>query len=87
MGSMNMPGFSISLTNLSNISGETGVPVDRLLSLIDAPHNSSAWPATSSIHPLPENLKGRKREDQFIEVEKEEKGKAETPTGPKIQGA
>lgn len=82
MGSMNMPGFSISLTNLSNISESTSVSVERLLELIDAPHNSVAWPATSRIYPVPEALAKRKRAEYFTEVEKEEK-KAPIQ-GPKI---
>jgi len=82
MGSMNMPGFSISLTNLSNISKSTSVSVERLLELIDAPHNSVAWPATSRIYPVPEALAKRKRAEYFTEVEKEEK-KAPIQ-GPKI---
>ena len=73
MGSMNMPGFSLSLTNFSNISSETSTPTATLLRLIDAPHTSPAWPATQNIYPVPEALKGRKRADQFTEVEKEEK--------------
>ncbi|KAK1923124.1 Dak1 domain-containing protein, partial [Papiliotrema laurentii] len=81
MGSMNMPGFSISLTNLSNISEETKVPVERLLELVDAPHNSPAWPATSTIYPVPESLR-RARQDQFTEVEKEEH--VAPKRGPKI---
>lgn len=79
-----MPGFSISLTNLSNISSETRVPFGKLLDLIDAPHNSVSWPATSGVYPLPDGMKGRKREEQFIEVEREEKQQA--PEGPKISG-
>lgn len=81
MGSMNMPGFSISLTNLTNISEDTGTPTERLLQLIDAPHRSSAWPQTSSIYPLPSKFQ-RKREEQFTEVEKEEKKVVKS--GPKI---
>jgi len=73
MGSMNMPGFSISLTNLTNISQATSLPTSALLEMVDAPHNSPSWPATSTIYPVPPNLAGKKREDRFTEVEKEEK--------------
>ncbi|OCF33676.1 dihydroxyacetone kinase [Kwoniella heveanensis BCC8398] len=72
MGSMNMPGISLSLLNLNNVSADCPfVSTDRLLELLDAPHNSVAWPATSQIYPLPERLRGRKREEQFTEVEEE----------------
>ncbi|WVQ95651.1 dihydroxyacetone kinase [Kwoniella sp. CBS 9459] len=72
MGSMNMPGISLSLLNLNNVAADCPfVNTDRLLELLDAPHNSVAWPATSQIYPLPEGLRGRKREEQFTEVEEE----------------
>lgn len=86
MGSMNMPGLSISLLNLTNVADECSSIVDvaKLLTFLDAPHLTSAWPATENIYPLPEKLKGRKREDAFTEVEKEEK---KTVTdGPKLLG-
>ncbi|WVR08631.1 dihydroxyacetone kinase [Kwoniella sp. DSM 27419] len=72
MGSMNMPGISLSLLNLTNVSADCGfVSTERLIELLDAPHNSVAWPATSQIYPLPDKLKNRKRADQFTEVEEE----------------
>jgi hypothetical protein len=70
---MNMPGFSISLTNLSNISSACSIPTSTLLELIDAPHNSPSWPATSTIYPVPSGLAGKTREERFTEVAKEEK--------------
>lgn len=72
MGSMNMPGFSLSLTNLTNISESTKIPVEDLLALVDAPHNTPAWPATQNIYPVPEHLAKRKRQEQFTEVAAEE---------------
>lgn len=73
MGSMNMPGISLTLLNLTNVSEECSIPVPKLLELLDAPHNSPAWPTTHGIYPLPENLERRKREDAWVEVAKEEK--------------
>ena len=84
MGSMNMPGLSISLTNLTNIAADTGVSTTKLLELIDAPHTSFAWPATQNIYPVPQKLQGRKRQDAFTEVEKE--AKKEEAAGPTLQG-
>ncbi|KAK6906553.1 dihydroxyacetone kinase [Kwoniella mangroviensis CBS 8507] len=79
MGSMNMPGISLSLLNLTNVAAENSfVSTSRLLELLDAPHNSPAWPATSQRYPLPEGLRNRKREDAFTEVEEE---KEEVYTG------
>lgn len=74
MGSMNMPGISLSLLNLTNIAEECSfTSTKHLLELIDAPHNTPGWPATQNMYPVPPELAQRKRADQFIEVEKEEK--------------
>lgn len=71
MGSMNMPGVSLTLLNLTNVSAETNLPVSRLLELIDAPHNSPAWPSQPT--PVSTKLAGRKRQDAWVDVAKEEK--------------
>ncbi len=85
MTSMNMPGISLSLLNLTNVASEcSSTSVAQLLEFIDAPHNSPAWPATQNIYPLPEKLRNRRRADQFTEVAKEETNLA--PDGPKLQG-
>ncbi|WOO82040.1 Dihydroxyacetone kinase [Vanrija pseudolonga] len=84
MGSMNMPGISISLLNLTNVAADTGVPVPQLISYIDAPHAATAWPATEHIWPVPKGLAARTRTDKFTEVAAEEK--AAVPTGPELTG-
>jgi dihydroxyacetone kinase len=85
MGSMNMPGVSLSLLNLTNIAEECSfTSTSHLLELIDAPHNTPGWPATQNMYPVPPNLASRKRADQFIEVEKEEK--VVHTGGPKLIG-
>ncbi|WVQ85797.1 dihydroxyacetone kinase [Cryptococcus sp. DSM 104549] len=85
MGSMNMPGISLSLLNLTNVAADiSSVSTEQLLTFLDAPHNSVSWPATSQIYPLPEALKGRKREDKFVEAEEEEK--EEVVGGPQLFG-
>nr|ODN96149.1 dihydroxyacetone kinase [Cryptococcus depauperatus CBS 7855] len=85
MGSMNMPGISLSLLNLTNVTDEcSSTSVSQLLQLLDAPHNSVAWPATSQIYPVPDSLKGRKREDAFVDVQEEEK--EIEASGPPIYG-
>jgi dihydroxyacetone kinase len=73
MGSMNMPGISLTLLNLTNVSEECSIPVEKLLELLDAPHRSPAWPTTHNMYPVPENLGNRKRQDAWIDVAKEEK--------------
>ncbi|WWC72612.1 dihydroxyacetone kinase [Kwoniella pini CBS 10737] len=79
MGSMNMPGISLSLLNLTNVADEHSfVSTSELLEFLDAPHNSPAWPATAQRYPLPETLRNRKRTDAFTEVEEE---KEEVYTG------
>ena len=82
MGSMNMPGFSLHLTNISNISSRTDLSTDRIVELIDAPHRTPAWPANAGLYPLPANLAKRTREERFTEVDEEKK--APPPEGPKI---
>lgn len=82
MGSMNMPGVSLSLLNLTNVAAETGLSVERLFELIDAPHRTTAWPANTGVYPVDAPLDCRKRADKFTEVAKEEK--AHSTRGPKI---
>lgn len=73
MGSMNMPGISLSLLNLTNVAADCPfTSVDNLLANLDAPHNSSAWPTTQNIYPVPSALQ-RKRQDQYIDVPAEQK--------------
>ena len=82
MTSMNMPGISLSLLNLTNVAAECSfTSTTKLLELLDAPHNSPAWPANQGVYPLPEKLKNRKRQDRFVEVEKEEEI---VSTGPRL---
>ncbi|KAK4685514.1 hypothetical protein P7C73_g4632, partial [Tremellales sp. Uapishka_1] len=81
MGSMNMPGISLSLLNLTNVVDECSfMTVDHLVTLIDAPHGSVSWPSNHNLYPVPEKLKNRKRADMFTEVEKEEKVAFEGPS-------
>lgn len=42
--SLNAPGFSISLCNLSAASRETNAPVKELLELFDSPTTAVSWP-------------------------------------------
>ena len=85
MTSMNMPGISLSLLNLTNVAAEcSSTPSKTLLEYLDAPHRSPGWPATGNIYPLPAKLGNRKRADQYTEVAKEEKKAA--PSGPKLLG-
>ena len=73
MGSMNMPGISLSLLNLTNVAAECPFTVEDLLAKLDAPHNSSAWPTTQNIYPVPDALASRSRADQYIDIEEEKK--------------
>lgn len=70
---MNMPGISLTLLNLTNVSEECSIPVPKLLEMLDAPHNSPAWPSTQNMYPVPESLGSRKRQDAWVDVKKEEK--------------
>lgn len=77
MGSMNMPGMSLSLLNLSNVAGECGsdgLTVERLLEFTDAPHNTPGWPTTQYAYKnLPKELAERKRSDAYFEPIEEKK--------------
>lgn len=42
--SLNAPGFSISLVNISAASRESGTAVAELLELLDAPTTAASWP-------------------------------------------
>lgn len=42
--SLNAPGFSVSLINLSNVSKECSLSTDELLKLYDRPTSSVSWP-------------------------------------------
>lgn len=66
-----MPGISLTLLNLTNVSEECSIPVETLLEMLDAPHNSPAWPQAPS-YPLPKELE-RGRKEAWVDVEKEEK--------------
>ncbi|KAL4876774.1 dhal domain-containing protein [Aspergillus karnatakaensis] len=51
--SLNAPGFSLSLCNLSAIANATSRPVASLRDLLDAPTTASAWPRSSYQVSLP----------------------------------
>ncbi|KAK9464396.1 Dak1 domain-containing protein [Lipomyces arxii] len=42
--SLNGPGFSISLCNLTNVGKETGIPTATALEYLDAPTTAPSWP-------------------------------------------
>jgi dihydroxyacetone kinase len=67
MGSLNQPGFLLTLTHVS----KTASSVDQVTSLIDAPHASAAWPANSDIGSTPEALRKRTRKEKWIDVPEE----------------
>ncbi|WWC64359.1 dihydroxyacetone kinase [Kwoniella dejecticola CBS 10117] len=47
MSSLNAPGVSITLTNLTNVSRSTSTPIDRILQFYDAATDAAAWPRTA----------------------------------------
>ncbi|BEI92353.1 uncharacterized protein CcaverHIS019_0411730 [Cutaneotrichosporon cavernicola] len=87
MGSMNMPGVSLSLLNLTNVARECsaeGITVERLLEFTDAEHNSVAWPAAyRTYRDVPKDLAERKRADAYFELPEEKK--EAKPTGPALK--
>lgn len=89
MGSMNMPGMSLSLLNLTNVARDCkadGITVERLLEFVDAPHNSPAWPAAEyAYRNVPKDLAERKRQDAYFDAPEEKKDAA--PTGPALKAS
>ena len=83
MGSLNQPGFSLTLLNLTHVA-KSASSVDQVISLIDAPHASASWPTNSIIGSTPEALRNRTREERSIDVPEEI---AEVVVGgPKLYG-
>lgn len=75
--SLNAPGFSISLCNLSAASRETGTSVDELLDLLDAPTTAVSWP----------NVTGpRKQSGEAKKAPEESAGNAKVADGVDIVG-
>lgn len=74
--SLNAPGFSISLCNLSAASRESGTSVDELLELLDAPTTAVGWPNLTAPSP---HQNGSKQK-QFTPT----KGKIESNDGADI---
>ncbi|KAJ7675427.1 hypothetical protein B0H17DRAFT_1080731 [Mycena rosella] len=83
MTSLNAPGFSLTLLNLTHISKSVS-SVEELLAFVDAPHASAAWPSTS-VYPVPEKLSKRTREEKFVDIPAEHK--LAQVGGPTLKGA
>ncbi|OZJ04492.1 hypothetical protein BZG36_02667 [Bifiguratus adelaidae] len=66
MTSMNAPGISISLLNLTNIAKTSNHTLDELLQLIDAPHGTFSWPGSAVYQQLPDAIINRSREEKFL---------------------
>lgn len=83
MTSLNAPGFSFTLLNLTHIA-KTVSSVEELLAFVDAPHASAAWPSTS-VYPIPARLSKRSREEKFVDIPAEHK--LAHVGGPTLKGA
>ena len=84
MTSLNSPGFSLTLLNLSLISKSVS-SIEELLGFIDAPHASASWP-TSSVYSTPEALRNRTRAERFIDVPRENEHVDVVVDGAKLHG-
>lgn len=86
MTSLNAPGFSISLLNLSFVARarNNGKGEAEIIELVDAPHASAAWPG-SNLSLVPEHLAKRTREERFVDVVEEPVVKVEE-SSTKVQG-
>ncbi|KAH8826708.1 Dak1 domain-containing protein [Flagelloscypha sp. PMI_526] len=70
-GSLNAPGFSLSLLNISLVT-ESISSISELLELVDAPHNAAAWPAHPH-YPISDKVANRPRAARVIDIPAEEK--------------
>ena len=87
MTSLNAPGFSITLLNVTHTARvfDSGKGEQEILDLIDAPQASAAWPG-SSFTSIPETLRARTRQERYIEVTEEPVAAQVEKTGPKVNG-
>ena len=83
MGSLNQPGFSLALFNLTHVT-KSASSVDQIISLIDGPHASATWPTNSIVGLTPEGLRKRTQEGRSINVPEETT--EVVVGGPKIYG-
>nr|POE49303.1 dihydroxyacetone kinase 1 [Quercus suber] len=74
--SLNAPGWSISLLNVSGIERDTGTTVHTLLHLLDADTNASAWPRNGYKEV---NLPTRKTNEDAVEAIEDVQ-----PRGPQV---
>ncbi|KAG7442219.1 dihydroxyacetone kinase [Guyanagaster necrorhizus] len=86
MTSLNAPGFSITLLNLSFVARarNNGKGEAEIIELIDAPHASAAWPG-SNLSLVPDHLAKRTREERFVDVVEEPVVKMEE-SSTKVRG-
>ncbi|KAL2866061.1 dihydroxyacetone kinase 1 [Aspergillus lucknowensis] len=61
--SLNGPGFSLSLCNLSAVAKATGHPLDTIKDLLDAPTTAVAWPRCSYTTPQPRAQKNQPEQE------------------------
>ncbi|KAF4543860.1 Dihydroxyacetone kinase [Lasiodiplodia theobromae] len=70
--SLNGPGFSLTLGNLSNVASAVNRPVSKLLELLDAPTTAPAWPRSGYSQPVSISKESSdRREKARAEVEQE----------------
>lgn len=68
MTSLNAPGISLSLLNLTNIAKDTSHSIEDLLALIDAPHGTFSWPGGLVYSNVPEAIRNRPREQKILQA-------------------
>lgn len=76
--SLNAPGWSISLLNISGISAAASIPVSTLISLLDAPTAAPAWPRNGYAHAQTRIDSPMARRAQLA---------ASTPSGPSVSAS
>lgn len=68
--SLNGPGFSLTLGNLSNVANAVNRPVSELLRLLDAPTSAPAWPRNGYAPVEPSKASAERRDSLRAESEK-----------------
>lgn len=70
--SLNGPGFSLTLGNISNVASAVNRPVSKLLELLDAPTTAPAWPRSGYGQPVSISKESSdRREKARAEVEQD----------------
>ncbi|GAB7355735.1 hypothetical protein MBLNU459_g6427t3 [Dothideomycetes sp. NU459] len=78
--SLNAPGWSISLLNISSISAQVEIPTSTIFALLDRETSAPAWPRNGYVHAVHTPVSDSNKEETKIQ----KKMTTATPTGPQV---